>query len=41
VKKMNAEINKLETEANRVGLQRQRAQGRRKSDLAVLESTKE
>ncbi|OKO98289.1 hypothetical protein PENSUB_9387 [Penicillium subrubescens] len=39
VKKMNAAIKKLETEANRIGRQRQRAQGTEKAKLAVLEST--
>jgi hypothetical protein len=41
VKKMNAEIKSLETEANRIGRQRQKAQGTEKAELAVLESTKE
>jgi hypothetical protein len=41
VKKMNAEIKKLENEANRIGSQRQKAQGERKAELAVIESTKE
>jgi hypothetical protein len=36
---MNAAIKKLETEANRIGRQRQRAQGTEKAKLAVLEST--
>lgn len=41
VKKMNAEIKELEIEATRIGRQRQKAQGERKAELAVLESTKE
>lgn len=41
VKKMNAEIKKLEDQANRIGRQRKTAKGDKKAELAVTESTME
>lgn len=41
MKKMNAEIKKLEDQANRIGRQRKTAKGDKKAELAVTESTME